>query len=205
MNLSLLKLIEYLGHPNALISGLAYDEVSRRPSLSQRVPPNCDKLQRLCNHSPFSAMKLFAPYWRTIAVTIVQDLYRRPQIAQQVSELLAMNVPDFLVLTQMHTIPYFVLQRRHEILQRIADACGLTIMTVCREHSNLAAILSSVLLKISDDVEAQMMALLNGVSPEFASVNCADLLKSEPQATATELLKIAGEDVMKTKPDVSSP
>ena len=30
MNLVLLKLVEYLGHTNALLSGLAFDEVSLR-------------------------------------------------------------------------------------------------------------------------------------------------------------------------------
>ena len=30
MNLVLLKLVEYLGHTNALLSGLAFDEVSIR-------------------------------------------------------------------------------------------------------------------------------------------------------------------------------
>ena len=183
MNLVLLKLVEYLGHTNALICGLAFDE-----------------LQRMCNHSPFSAMKLFAPYWRTIAVTIVQDLQRRPQIAQQISDLLAMSIPDFLVLTQVHTIPFFVLTKKQDILQRIADACGRSIMTLCREHNNLAAILANILLRSSDDAENLVMALLNAVSPDFVHVDCAELLKSEPQATAAELLKSAGEDDEVKKP-----
>ena len=177
MNLVLLKLVEYLGHTNALLSGLAFDE-----------------LQRLCNHSPFSAMKLLAPYWRTIAVTVVQDLQRRPQIAQQISDLLAMSVPDFLVLTQVHTIPFFVLVKKQDILQRIADACDSSIMALCREHNNLAAILASILLRSSDGAENLVMTLLNAVSPEFVQVDCAELLKSEPQATAAELLKAAAED-----------
>lgn len=138
-------------------------------------------------------MKLFAPYWRTIAVTVVQDLQRRPQIAQQVSDLLAMGVPDFLRMTQVHTVPFFVLIKRQDILQRIADACGHSIMALCREHNNLAAILSCVLLRTSSDVEIVVMNLLNAVSPEFSNVDCAELLKSEPQATASELLRAGGE------------
>ena len=138
-------------------------------------------------------MKIFAPYWRTVAVTVVQDLQRRPQIAQQVSELFAMGVQDFLVLTQVHTIPYFVLRKKQDILQRIADACGQSAMALCREHSNMAAILSSILLQSSSDVESLMINLLTSVSPDFNNVDCAELLRSEPQATAAELLKIAGE------------
>ncbi|KAL6718301.1 serine/threonine-protein kinase M1 [Lecanora helva] len=176
MNLVLLRLVEYLGNTNPLLSGLAYDE-----------------LQRLSNHSPFSAMKLFAPYWRTVAVTVAQDLHRRPQIAQQISDLLALSVSDFLCLTQVHTVPFFVLTKKQDVLQRIANACGTSIMALCREHNNLAAILSCVLLKSPSDAEGLVISLLNAVSPEFNNVDCAELLRSEPQATASELLKAAGE------------
>ena len=149
-------------------------------------------------------MKIFAPYWRTVAVTVVQDLQRRPQIAQQISDLLAMSVHDFLVLTQSHTIPYFVLRKKQEIIQRIADASGQSAMTLCREHGNMAAILSNILLQSSSDVESSMISLLISVSPEFKNVDCAELLRSEPQATAAELLKFAGEDDEKKRPIVCS-
>ena len=205
MNLILLKLVEYLGHTNALISGLAYDEV--RPYYTDLIQITADalQLQKISNHSHFSAMKLFAPYWRTIAVTVVQDIHRRPQIVQQISDLLAMSVSDFLSMTQVHTVPFFVLTKRQDVLQRIADACGQSIMVLCREHNNLAAILSCVLLRTSSDVESLVMALLNAVSPEFGNVDCADLLKSEPQATASELLRAAGENDEVERPKVSRP
>lgn len=150
-------------------------------------------------------MKLFAPYWRTIAVAVVQDIHRRPQIAQQISDLLAMSVSDFLSMTQVHTVPNFVLTKKQDILQRIADACGQSIMVLCREHNNLAAILSCVLLRTSSDVESLVMALLNAVSPEFGNVDCAELLKSEPQSTASELLRAAGENDETKRPKVSRP
>ena len=148
----------------------------------------------MSNHSPYSAMKIFAPYWRTIAVIVVQDLQRNPQTAQQLSDLMGMGVADFLSLTQVYTVPFFVLTKRQEILQRIADACGQSIMSLCRDHNNLAAILSYVLLRSSVDAENMVISLLHAVSPEFSNVDCAELLKSEPQATAAELLKAAGED-----------
>ena len=194
MNLILLKIVEYLGHTNALISGLAYDEVRAFCTYPSHGIDNATQIQKISNHSHYSAMKLFAPYWRTIAVTVVRDIHRRPQIAQQISDLLAMSVSDFLSMTQVHTVPYFVLTKRQDVLQRIADACGQSIMVLCREHNNLAAILSSVLLQTSSDVESLVMALLNAVSPEFGNVDCADLLKSEPQSTASELLRAAGEE-----------
>ena len=205
MNLVLLKIVEYLGHTNALISGLAHDEVRASCTHPSHGIANTIQIQKISNHSHFSAMKLFAPYWRTIAVTVVRDIHRRPQIAQQISDLLAMSVSDFLSMTQVHTVPFFVLTKRQDVLQRIADACGQSIMVLCREHNNLAAILSSVLLRTSRDVESLVMALLNAVSPEFGNVDCADLLKSEPQSTASELLRAAGEEDETKRKKVSSP
>ena len=193
MNLVLLKLVEYLGHTNALLSGLAFDEVSIRVHSTGSYQTKHSKIQMISNHSPFSAMKLFAPYWSTVAVTVVQDLQRRPQIAQQLSDLLAVSVADFLSMTQVYTVPFFVLTKKKDILQRIADASGQSIMVLCREHNNLAAILSCILLRTSSDAEGLVMNLLNAVSPEFGNVDCAELLKSEPQATASELLRAAGE------------
>ena len=193
MNLVLLKLVEYLGHTNALLSGLAFDEVSIRDCSIGSYQTKSSKIQMISNHSPFSAMKLFAPYWSTVAVTVVQDLQRRPQIAQQLSDLLAVSVAEFLSMTQVYTVPFFVLTKKKDILQRIADASGQSIMVLCREHNNLAAILSCILLRTSSDAEGLVMNLLNAVSPEFGNVDCAELLKSEPQATASELLRAAGE------------
>ena len=109
MNLVLLKLVEYLGHTNALISALAYDEVRTYYTSSSPPNANASQIQKISNHSHFSAMKLFAPYWRTIAVTVVQDIHRRPQIAQQISDLLAMSVSEFLSMTNIKTVSLFVL------------------------------------------------------------------------------------------------
>ena len=158
----------------------------------------------ISNHSPYTALKIFAPYWRTIAVTVVQNLQSRPQMAQHLSDLLAKSVDSFLLLTQVHVIPYFVLRKRHDVLQRIADASKQSIMTICRDHSNMAATLSTILFQASGDVEKLVINLLNSVSPEFNNVDCSELLRSEPQATATELLKFAGELDDRRRPMASS-
>ena len=139
-------------------------------------------------------MRLFTPYWRTIATTVVQDLQRRPQVAQQMSDLLAMTVTDFLRLTQYHTTPFLVLTKKRNILQRVAGACGRSIKDQCMDHNNLAAILASILMQPSTNTEEMIMGLLRAVSSEFDNVDCAELVKGEPMLTASELLKAAGED-----------
>ena len=147
-------------------------------------------------------MRLFAPYWRTIATAVVNDLMRRPQVVQQLADLLAVTVADFLVFTQAYTIPYLVLTKKRDILQRIADSAGRSTKQLCMDHSNLAATLACILLQESDDMEGLIIALFSNISPEFAKIHYTDLLKAEQPLTAAELLKSAPDNDGTSKPKV---
>ena len=129
----------------------------------------------------------------------MSEIQRRPQLAQQLSELLGMKVTEFLLFTQSFTIPYLVLTKKRELLQRVADACNRSPKTLCMDHNNLAAILACILLQDSDDMENLIMALFTVVSPEFKKISCTELLKAEQPLTAAELLKAAGEDNSPTR------
>ncbi|KAL9039802.1 MAG: hypothetical protein Q9180_002315, partial [Flavoplaca navasiana] len=183
LNIILLRLVEYLGHTNPLVCGLAYDEI-----------------QRLCQHSSFSVHRLLAPYWRTLAPTVAQDLQRRPQIAQYLSDLMSVTVAELLRLTQTYTLPYLVLTKQQNILQRIADACGRSIKDLCMEPVNTSAILAYILLRSTSDAENTIMTAFQSVSSEFLNVDCAELIKAEPVLIASELLKAAGDADDATKP-----
>lgn len=152
-------------------------------------------------------MHLVEPYWRTVAVVIVKDLQSRPQIAQRFCDLLCINVPQFLQLTQFYTIPYLVAMKRRDILQRIANACGPdhTVRSICMGHAQLAAILSFLLLQPSTDQENFVMSLLKDASPDFKDVDIVELMNSEPMLTAFELLKVAGEEEEGRSARVSTP
>lgn len=139
------------------------------------------------------AFRLFAPYWRTIAPMVIQDLHCRPQVVQHVSDLLSMTVPELLKETQAFTIPYLVLTKKGDILQKVADACRQSIRTICMEHINMASILTSILLCPSEDVEGMAVTLLRSASSEFDQINCAELVRTEPVLIASELLKVAGD------------
>ncbi|KAL8735716.1 MAG: hypothetical protein Q9181_002719 [Wetmoreana brouardii] len=175
-NIVLLRLIEYLGHTNPLVCGLAYDEI-----------------QRICDHSSLSISRFLEPYWRTLAPTVVQDLQRRPQIAQYLSDLISVTVAGLLRLTQTHTLPYLVLTKRRDIVQRIADACNRSVKELCMEHSNMSNILAYIMLQSSSETEITIMTAFEVVSSEFANVNCSELVKAEPVLIASELLKASGE------------
>lgn len=174
--------------------------------LAEKDENNISQIQKISKYSSFLVMRLFMPYWRTIAPTVVKDLQRRPQIAQYLSDLLAMNVSEFLCLTQVHTVPYLVLTKKKDTLQRIADASGRTTKALCMDHNNMAATLACILLHSSDDLENVIMTLLNAVTSEFSNIDCMELVNAEPILTASELLKAASDDnnVKKSKVSPSS-
>ncbi|KAL8834033.1 MAG: hypothetical protein Q9170_003964 [Blastenia crenularia] len=183
-NIVLLRLVDYLGHTNPLVCGLAYDE-----------------LQRICNHSPPSTLRFLAPYWRTLAPTVIQDLRRRPQVAQYLSDLLSLTVPELLRMTQLHTLPYLVLTKQRDLLQRLAVACNCSIQELCMQQHNMSAILAYIMIRSSGEAEVTIMTAFQVISSEFVNVNCHELAKSEPVLIATELLKAAGDvdDASKAK------
>lgn len=152
------------------------------------------QISKITKNQSFEAIKLFMPYWRTIAPHVVKDLLRRPQVAQHLSDLLSMSVSEFLCLTQVYTVPLLVLTKKRDILQKIADACGQTIMQLCMDHNNMAAILSCILLQPSEDMENVIVALFNAASPDFSQLDHIDIIRAEPILTASELLKAASED-----------
>lgn len=139
-------------------------------------------------------MRLFAPYWRTIAIGVVNDLVRRPQTVQQMSDLLGMTVADFLLFAQIYTVPHLVVTKKRDILQKVADSCNRSPKSLCMEHHVWAAILTNVLIQETDDVEGLMMGLFSAITSEFGKIHYTELLKAEQPLTAGELLKVASEE-----------
>ena len=152
------------------------------------------------------AMRLFDPYWRTVATTVVKDLHARPQIIQRICELLNIKVPEFLILTQTYTIPYLISAKKWPVLQRIADARSpeYSIWSLCTEPANMAAILAYLLLQPSTDVEHMVMASLYEASPDFKKFDLEKAINSVPIPIACELLKVAGEEDEEKKSRVST-
>ena len=104
-----------------------------------------------------------------------------------------MTVGDFLRLTQGFTVPMVVLSHRADILQRIADACGRSIKSLCLERQNLALILSNILLQRSGDAITLVMSCFAFISLDLSETECMELFKGEPYLTAAELLKAAAD------------
>ncbi|KEQ70449.1 hypothetical protein M436DRAFT_53559 [Aureobasidium namibiae CBS 147.97] len=180
LNLALLRLVDYLGHPNSLICSLAYSE-----------------LEDIAETLSFSPQTLLKPFYRSVAVAVIQDLTTKPQKAQQLSEFLGMSVSHFLLLTQRDTVPFLVLTKKKDILQRIASArsAETSIQDICLQPpANLAAVISTLLYQSSGDVEGNATRCLAEVAPGFQSNDLGSLVRSNPVLIACEMLKTAGDE-----------
>ena len=123
-----------------------------------------------------------------------------------IAELLQLSVPDLVLLLQQHALPWLVLTKRRDVIQKIADFRGdKETWLPCIDNANLGAILALLLTQDTPgaDGEAFAMTLLRYISPHFDGLSLADLLRSGPVPTILELLKAAGEADEGRKPRVS--
>lgn len=142
-------LVEYLGHPNALICGLAYRE-----------------LEGIARGFSMETTQLLSPYWKVIGFSVIKDLVNKPQKAQQLADLTEQSVRQLLVQTQADTLPHLVLSKRRDIIEKIAHARKTSIAEVLTQpRANLARILALLLSQPVADVERHAMDTLAAVEP----------------------------------------
>lgn len=179
LNLILFRLVDYLGHANPLISGLAFLELEKVAFARSQSPE-----------------ELFRPFWSSIAVSVVQDIQSRPQKAQQLCDLLGIDVNRWLIQTEQETIPSLVLTKKKDILQRVALAHGngSTIQDICLQpRTNLASILALLLAQPGQDAEDAALACLAEVSPDFQGSDISDFVKIDSTLIACYMLKNVGD------------
>ncbi|KAK4982063.1 serine/threonine-protein kinase M1 [Elasticomyces elasticus] len=186
LNLALLRLIKYLGHINPYVCALAFGEL--------------EALADTLEQSPKDLMK---PFWRSIAITVVQDILSRPQIAQQVADFLDFTVNQFLVFAQYQTLPFLVLTKRTDILRRMALARGpnTSVQDICMHPKlNLAAILATLMAQSSGNMEETVLDNLTEAIPDFERGDLMSLVRLDPVQIACELLKLTGDADASGKP-----
>jgi len=178
MNIVLLRLVECLGSTNTLLCSLARLE-----------------LRNIAIVKSVGLDELFRPFWRTIAVSVIKDLQNRPQKAQQLADILGKSVDDLLVETQEETLPFLLLWKHTDTLQRIANARGPggSIRDLCMQSRNLTVILANLLVQDPTQLETTVRGFLGQASPELQKVSVSDLLRLDAVAMACELLKIASD------------
>ncbi len=177
LNLTIIKLVEYLGHRSMIVSGLAFNE-----------------LLNLADSRGESPEQLFMPFWHTLAFTVVKDLVSKPQTARLVADLLQIGVPDLLLMLQIHALPWLVLTKKREVIQKITEARRETDPFVtCMDTPNLPSIMALLLVQDVPDIASHTMSLLAHVSDRFAGLELVELLQAEPLYIAMELLRTSAD------------
>jgi serine/threonine-protein kinase ATR len=179
LNFALLELVKDLGHPHPMVCGTSFHE-----------------LRRLATDLGHTPLAMFAPFWRSIAPAVVKDILNCPQRVQQLSDLLGLKggVDELLALTQSYTVPFLVLTKRHDVLQRLVQASYGTETVeqlITEPRKNLACVLALLLLE-SGNSEHTASVLLQEAAPNLKG-RFVDLVKLDPMSPFCEILKAAGD------------
>ena len=175
LNLVMIKLLEYLGSSNSIVSAFAFNE-----------------LLSLAESRSTTPRRLFEPFWKSLAYMTTKDMVHRPQQSRAIAELLQIPVNDLLLLIQTHALPWLVLDKRRDVIQKIAEARQeKELWQPLMDGTNLAATLALLLVQDPDNMEGFAKSRLNEISPHFHSLTLLDLFQSEPVFIAMELLKSA--------------
>lgn len=146
---------------------------------------------------------MLRPFWRELGFEVFKDLCVLPQKAQLLSDLLDTSVMQLLERTQREVLPYLVLDKKRDVLKRIAVARGTTVQDICLQpKENLTAILARLLMHPADDIETSATAILTDSVPEFAKEDLSSLVKTQPVLIACEILKAAASEESATKKQV---
>ncbi|KAM0417762.1 hypothetical protein ACHAPD_004104 [Fusarium lateritium] len=177
LNLVLIKLLEYLGSSNNVISAFAFNELLNLAD-ARRVTPR----------------RLFEPFWPNLAYMATKDMVQRPQMSRTIAELLQVSVNDLLLLIQTHALPWLVLDKQKDVIRKIAEARQESeIWLPLIDPANLAATLALLLIQDTEDIAAFAKSRLDELSAHFETESLANLLQVEPVLTVMELLKAAGD------------
>lgn len=135
---------------------------------------------------------MVSAFWRSISVGVVKQLQSKPQIAQLLSELIGIDLADLLKVTQKYTIPYLILWKKVELVERIAQACEKDVWSLI--YDNMSEILVLLLAQDADSAESTTKALLENVCAGFKNVTLVQLVWPLSISIAAELLKAAGDE-----------
>ncbi|KAF4947550.1 hypothetical protein FGADI_10333 [Fusarium gaditjirri] len=177
LNLVLIKLLEYLGSNNNIVSACAFNELLNLAD-ARRVTPR----------------RLFEPFWPNLAYMTTKDMVQRPQMSRAIAELLQVSVNELLLLIQTHALPWLVLDKQKDVIQKIAEARQESeVWLPLIDPANLAATLALLLIQDTDDIASFATSRLNELSTHFQTEPLVNLLQVEPVLTVIELLKAAGD------------
>ncbi|RNJ56129.1 serine/threonine-protein kinase M1 [Verticillium nonalfalfae] len=127
----------------------------------------------------------------------------RPQISRAIAELLQISVNQLLILIQRFALPWLVLLKKRDVVQKITEARREQDTYFClMESSNNGPIMALLLIQDAPDPEEFIMSRLREFSSRFESSTIAEMMKSEAVAIILELLKAASDADEERKPRI---
>ncbi|POS80813.1 protein kinase rad3 [Diaporthe helianthi] len=177
LNLVLVKMLDFLGHQNPIVSAVALNEITNLAASRKTTP-----------------RRLLEPFWRNLAYSTVKDMLTRPQTTQMVADLLRTSVAELLLLIQTHALPWLVLHGKKDIIQKFSEARrDEHLQDMFLDESNLSAILARLFVQDEANVERFSMSALVDVCPIFSGTALIEVLRTSPVLTILELLRMSVE------------
>lgn len=173
-------------------------------SLNRRNISYCTQIVKLARSRAMTTRQFFEPFWRYLAFSATKDMITRPKLTRLLAELLEMSTSELLLHIQSYALPWLVLTKKRDVIEKIAEARGeKEAWQPCLESGNLGPILALLLTQETSDVQQYSMDLLRNISSHLdKSGGLVELLRIEPIPTILELLKAAGDAEEDRKPHV---
>lgn len=162
-----IKLIDLFGEANEQHVNLVYNEFLNIAAAKCLTP-----------------YKLLSPFLPSIAERIV----KQPRMLQKITELLGVSKKYFLNRTREYTTPRFLEYYKHDFIQEIAEASGMTKWKLITKH--LPRIMATYLCKDDTINESYIINVLSNISPEYKKLSMLDLISSIGEITWFILLQI---------------
>jgi serine/threonine-protein kinase ATR len=137
---------------------------------------------------------MFEPFWRNMAYLVVKDIPTNPHLSRTMAELLHIRPQELLLLVQSHALPWLVLHRRKDVIEKIAEARqDANIHSALVDPTNWSSIAALLLVQDVEDMEAFLRSLLSSLDSHFESMTLEEFFRSEMMAMIFELFKLAAE------------
>ncbi|KAG9049511.1 serine/threonine-protein kinase M1 [Tulasnella sp. UAMH 9824] len=178
----LLELIAQLGQSTSLIQALAYSQLL--------------SLARFHEKGPFA---LLSPHLQSVSRFVTARICSGPSHLQETCRFLGRSIPDFLAISQMHTLPDLVATKNREAITAMAVHMDKSVGTLLLPLSS--KILAHVLMLQRDDESSSALDFFAAavVEGSHEAIGLDMLLNSHRMEIISELVTSMGEDEQSRK------
>ncbi|KAG8930738.1 serine/threonine-protein kinase M1 [Tulasnella sp. 417] len=178
----LLELVAQLGQSTSLIQALAYSQLL--------------SLAKFHEKGPFA---LLSPHLQSISCFVTARICSGPSHLQETCRFLGRSIPDFLAISQIHTLPELVATKNREAIAAMAVHMDKSVGALLLPLSS--KILAHVLMLPGEDESSSALAFFAAavVEGSHEAIGLDMLLNSHRMEIISELVTSMGEDEQSRK------